>query len=148
MTLLRAMSADFSTDAALIKLFYETSKAKVSKGDSHTEFVGKIAADDVIYPAKHARCGEIIVECGHAITEENAAEMVEAGLKSVEVITKLGDPLVLNSIMEDRAGYAAASKEITPSHEAALLRIYQRLRPATRRSWRRQPTCSGRSSST
>ena len=63
------------------------------------------------------------------ITEEQANEIAEAGLKSIEVIAKLGDPLVLNSIMEDRAGYAAASKEITPSHEAALLRIYQRLRP-------------------
>ena len=91
--------------------------------------MGKIAADDIAYPSKHERAGEIICECGHAITEEQATEMAEAGIKSIEVIDKLGDPLVINSIMEDRAGYAAASKEITPSHEAALLRIYQRLRP-------------------
>src|SRR5580658_5826357 len=129
MTLLRAMSADYSTDASLIRLFYETTKVKVSKGDAHTEFVGKIAVDDIAYPSKHERAGEIICECAHAITEEQANEMAEAGIRSVEVVAKLGDPLVINSIMEDRAGYAAASKEITPSHEAALLRIYQRLRP-------------------
>ena len=129
MTLLRAMSADYSTDASLIRLFYEVVKVKVAKGDSHAEFVGKIAADDIAYPSKHERAGEIICECAHAITEEQATEMAEAGIKSIEVIDKLGDPLVINSIMEDRAGYAAASKEITPSHEAALLRIYQRLRP-------------------
>jgi len=129
MTLLRAMSPDFSTDTALIRLFYETTKLKVTKGESHPDLIGKISAEDVIYPAKHERSGEIIVECGLAITEEQATEMAEAGIKSVEVIAKLSDPLVLNSIMEDRAGYQAASKEITPSHEAALLRIYQRLRP-------------------
>ena len=55
--------------------------------------------------------------------------MAEAGIKSIEIVPKLGDPLVLNSIMEDRAGHQAASKEMTPSHESALLRIYQRLRP-------------------
>jgi DNA-directed RNA polymerase subunit beta len=129
MTLLRAMAPEFSTDTALIRLFYETTKAKITKGDAHADLVGKISAEDVIYPAKHERGGEIIVECGLAITEEQATEMAEAGVKTIEIIAKMGDPLVLNSLMEDRAGYLAASKEMTPSHEAALLRIYQRLRP-------------------
>src|SRR5580692_8977567 len=128
MTLLRAMSPDFSTDSALIRLFYETAKAKVSKGD-HAEIVEKISVEDIVYPAKDERSGEIIVECGHLITEAHAIAMAEAGIKSIEIVPKLGDPLVLNSIMEDRAGHQAASKEMTPSHESALLRIYQRLRP-------------------
>src|SRR3954470_24281864 len=33
-TLLRAMSPEFSTDSALIRLFHETTKLKVSKGDN------------------------------------------------------------------------------------------------------------------
>ncbi len=128
MTLLRAMSPDFSTDSALIRLFYETAKVKVTKGD-HADLIDKISVDDVVYPVKDERAGEIIVECGHMITEAHATAMAEAGIKSVEVVPKLGDALVLNSIMEDRAGHQAASKEMTPSHESALLRIYQRLRP-------------------
>ncbi len=128
MTLLRAMSPDFSTDSALIRLFYETAKVKVTKGD-HAELVDKISVEDVVYPVKDERSGEIIVECGHLITEAHVIAMSEAGIRSIEVVPKLGDALVLNSIMEDRAGHQAASKEMTPSHESALLRIYQRLRP-------------------
>src|SRR5580658_4649404 len=71
MTLLRAMSPDFSTDSALIRLFYETAKVKVTKGD-HAEIVDKISVEDVVYPAKDERSGEIIVECGHVITEAHA----------------------------------------------------------------------------
>src|SRR5580704_5373917 len=128
MTLLRAMSPDYSTDSALIRLFYETAKVKVSKGD-HAELIDKVSVEDVVYPIKDERSGEIIVECGHVITEAHANAMAEAGIRSVEVVPKLGDALVLNSIMEDRAGHQAVSKEMTPSHESALLRIYQRLRP-------------------
>ena len=51
MTLLRAMSPEFSTDSALIRLFYETAKVKVSKGD-HAEIVDKISVEDVVYPVE------------------------------------------------------------------------------------------------
>jgi DNA-directed RNA polymerase subunit beta len=118
MTLLRAMSPEFSTDSALIRLFYETAKVKVTKGD-HAELVDKISVEDVVYPIKDERSGEIVVECGHMITEAHAIAMAEAGIKSIEIVPKLGDALVLNSIMEDRAAHQAASKEMTPSHESA-----------------------------
>src|SRR4051812_48663672 len=94
MTLLRAMSPDFSTDSALIRLFYETAKVKISKGDAHADVVGKVSVEDVIYPAKHERAGEIIVECGVVITQEHAGELAEAGVKSVEVIAKMTDAMV------------------------------------------------------
>ena len=46
--------------------------------------------------------------------------MIQAsGLKSVEVVTKVSDPLVLNTLAEDNS----------TSHEDALMRIYARLRP-------------------
>src|ERR1700723_1290638 len=99
MTLLRAMSPEFSTDSALIRLFYETAKVKVTKGD-HAELVDKISVEDVVYPVKDERSGEIIVECGHLITEAHVIAMSEAGIRSIEVVPKLGDALVLNSIME------------------------------------------------
>src|SRR5277367_1781104 len=56
MTLLRAMSPEFSTDSALIRLFYETAKVKVTKGD-HAELVDKVSVEDVVYPIKDERNG-------------------------------------------------------------------------------------------
>ncbi|MEX0585263.1 MAG: DNA-directed RNA polymerase subunit beta, partial [Pirellulales bacterium] len=119
MTLLRAMEPDFSSDSALLKLFYSVKPVKVSKGGENEALVGKYAAEDVIYPAGHERCGEIMVECCHVMTKALAAEIAESGLKSVEVIEKLDDHMIVNSVLEDR----------TASHEEALLKIYQRLRP-------------------
>ena len=119
MTLLRAMSPEYSSDASLVKLFYETKKSKVIKSSEGKELVGTFAAEDIVYPAKHNRCGEIIVECCYEITEAQAAEISDSSLKAVEIIENVEDSLVLISILDD----------VTASHEEALLRIYQRLRP-------------------
>ncbi|MCH7989844.1 MAG: DNA-directed RNA polymerase subunit beta, partial [Planctomycetes bacterium] len=119
MTLLRAMESEYSTDSALVDLFYETEAVKISKTGSGEELAGKYAAEDIIYPSKHARCGEIIVECCHVVTPELAEEICQSTLKSVALIAKMEDPLVIHSILDDS----------TASHEEALLRIYQRLRP-------------------
>ena len=70
-------------------------------------------------PKGHDRCGEIIVECAHPISAEQAAEIAESGLKTIEAIAKPEDRLILNTLLDDA----------TASHEEALLRIYQRLRP-------------------
>ena len=119
MTLLRAMDPAYSTDAQLIRLFYDTTKIKSSKSAKVDLFVGKVAVDDIIYPMKHKRCGDIITEAGHPIEESMAEEILGSGLKNIEVIKVVEDELILNSIAEDN----------TVSHEEALLRIYQRLRP-------------------
>jgi len=119
LTLLRAMSPDFSSDAALVKLFYPTKTIKTSEADAAKKLTGKVAADDVIYPVKHARSGEIIAETGQTITAELADEICHSSLKNIEVIETVPDPLILNSLGEDT----------TSSHQEALLRIYQRLRP-------------------
>jgi len=119
MTLLRAMEADYGSDTALLKLFYDVKSAKVTKSNAGEALVGQYAAEDVVYPPGHERCGEIICECCHMISAEQAAEVVESGLKTVEAISSPEDLLILNSVLEDN----------TLSHEEALLRIYQRLRP-------------------
>jgi DNA-directed RNA polymerase subunit beta len=49
-------------------------------------------------------------------------------------VTKVSDPLILNTLAEDTA----------ESHEAALLKIYARLVPATRRSSTRRRRSSKR----
>lgn len=118
-TLLRAMDPSLSTDADLLNAFYETSTYKISSGKSASTIEGKIAVDDVVYPSKSDRAGEIIVEAGHKISKEVAETICTAGVKSIEAMESPTIPLIFNTLAEDN----------TASHEEALLRIYQRLRP-------------------
>jgi DNA-directed RNA polymerase subunit beta len=119
MTFLRAMGPEYSSTPALIRLFYKTQVVKLGKDAAVEALAGKSAADDIIYPPGHEKCGEIIVEAGHVISRPLAEEINHCTLKSVEVIDSVEDRLCLDSIHEDP----------TASHEDALLRIYQRLRP-------------------
>ena len=119
MTLLRAMDPAYSSDADIIRAFYESSSESIHDGRSVSKIEGKVAVDDIVYPAKSDRAGEIIIEAGQTITK-NAAEIVcTSGLRKVEVIHPPKTPLVFNGLADDN----------TSSHEEALLRIYQRLRP-------------------
>ncbi len=119
MTLLRAMDPKYGQDGALLRAFYETASEKIVDGRSVSKIEGKIAVEDIVYPASSERAGEIIIEAGHKITK-NAAELIcTSGVDKVEVMPETKVPLILNSIAEDATG----------SHEEALLRIYQRLRP-------------------
>src|SRR5688500_15597790 len=113
------MSPKYSTDADLIRAFYPTTVEKISDGRSVAKIEGKIAVDDVCYPAGSDRAGEIIVEAGQKITKNQAETIATSGVGKVEVIETPKVPVIFNSIGEDATG----------SHEEALLRIYQRLRP-------------------
>jgi len=119
MTLLRAMSQKYSNDSDLIRAFYTTTVEKVVDGRSVAKLEGKISVDDVVYPASSGRVGEIIIEAGHRITKNIAETICTAGVSKVEVLAPPKLNLILNSLAEDT----------TSSHEEALLRIYQRLRP-------------------
>ena len=119
MTLLRAMDPKFSLDADILKIFSETAKQKIVDGRSAAKIENKIAVDDIVYPVGSDRAGEIIVECGHRITKNTAELICTSGVKSVEVMTPPASPHLLNALADD----------VTSSHEEALLRIYQRLRP-------------------
>ena len=119
MTLLRAMNPKFSEDGDLLRVFYNTSVESIVDGRSVIKIEGKLAIGDVVYPASSSRAGEIIVECGQKITKNLAEAICTSGLKSVEVMPEQRNPLLLNALADDP----------TASHEEALLRIYQRLRP-------------------
>jgi DNA-directed RNA polymerase subunit beta len=119
MTFLRAMGPEYGSTPELIKLFYTVQTVKANKDDAVATLTGKFAAQDIIYPPGHDRCGEIIVEAGHPINSALADEIRHSSLKSVDVIERVDDRLCLDSILEDP----------TASYEDALLRIYQRLRP-------------------
>ena len=119
MTLLRAMDSKYSTDTDIIRAFYPTTSEKIVDGRSVAKIEGKIAVDDVVYPLGSDRAGEIIVEAGHKVTKNAAETICTAGVKKVEVIEFPKVNFLFASLAEDQ----------TSSHEEALLRIYQRLRP-------------------
>ncbi len=118
-TLLRAMHSQYSQDADIIRAFYEPTHEKIVDGRSVAKILGKVAVDDIVYPASSDRAGEIIVEAGQKISKNAAETICTAGVTKVEVIPAPKSSLVFNSLADDA----------TSSHEEALLRIYQRLRP-------------------
>ncbi|QEG01831.1 DNA-directed RNA polymerase subunit beta [Stieleria maiorica] len=118
-TLLRAMDPKYSTDADILQAFYPTRTEKLSSVKSASKIEGKIAVDDVVFPSGSERAGEIIIEAAHRITKEVAEAICVAGVTSIQCMDAPKVPVIFNTLMEDN----------TASHEEALLRIYQRLRP-------------------
>lgn len=114
MTLLRAMDPAYSTDADILKCFYATEVVKVGP-TNRPRLEGAIAVGDVIDP----ETGEVYAESGETLTKEHVDKMLASSLKEAAVLAKAKDPLILASLNEDP----------TNTHEEALLRIYQRLRP-------------------
>ena len=119
LSLLRAMDPEYSTDSALLKLFHKTEVQKVSSRMAPEKVQGRYCADDVVFPEGHERAGEIFCDAGGQITEAMVEELLGSGVKSVELLKDVTDLLIINTLNEDNVA----------SHEEALLRIYQRLRP-------------------
>ena len=80
------------------------------------ELLGQYIVGDIV----DAGTGEVLIAGGSLLTEENLKVILESDMKQLEVIDGLEDPLILNTIAEDD----------TNSHESALLKIYNRLRPS------------------
>ncbi len=118
-TLVRAMDPKHSSDADLLRIFFDSTKEKILDGRSVGKIEGKVSVDDVIYPSGSERAGEILVEAGQRITKNTAETICTAGVKMVEVIPEAKASII----------FAALADDTTSSHEEALLRIYQRLRP-------------------
>ncbi len=119
MTLLRAMDPAYGTNIDLIRLFYPTEMIQLDGAEVASVLKDKVVVDDVVYPPESERAGEIIVESGQQITENIAEVILTSGLTEVEIVPEVKDPMIFNSLAEDN----------TSSHEEALLRIYQKLRP-------------------
>jgi DNA-directed RNA polymerase subunit beta len=108
-TFLRALDEKYSTTESIIKEFYTMETVKVGNLQASYYAAG---------PIIDAESGEVLVKAGAQIAE--ALQKIQAsGLKSVDVVTKVADPLILNTLAEDTS----------ESYENALMKIYARLRP-------------------
>jgi len=113
---LRAMSADYSEDAQIIRAFYKTAKVNIAGSRTFQSLQGKYLVSDVV----NEESGEVVLESGSEVTELNFASILEAKVKSVEIVDeKQPDMLMLATLAEDPSD----------SQESALMRIYARLRP-------------------
>ncbi|MEM8945870.1 MAG: DNA-directed RNA polymerase subunit beta, partial [Planctomycetota bacterium] len=119
MTLLRAMDPKLGLDGDILRAFYPTKKEKVADGRSAVKIEGKVVVEDVIYPVGSDRAGEIIIEAGQKVSKNIAEIICTSDVKAVEVMEAPKTPHLMNALADDN----------TSSHEEALLRIYQRLRP-------------------
>jgi len=115
-TFLRASSPEFSTNEDILRIFYECKEVKLSSAEE-AELVGLIVVKDVVDPAKN----EKVLQSGQPFPKGMKKTLDELGIKTVEVVARMDDPLILNTIEEDE----------THTHEEALLKIYSRLRPGT-----------------
>ncbi|HTU17134.1 MAG TPA: DNA-directed RNA polymerase subunit beta, partial [Gemmataceae bacterium] len=116
MTLLRAMDPAYSTDADIIKAFYskDAETIKTSSKDARARLKGTKAVGDVIDP----ETGEVYLDSGMELTEDKLDQIL-AHVPEVTFLSRVKDDLILKSLEEDP----------TNTHEEALLKIYQRLRP-------------------
>ncbi len=108
-TFLRALDKKLGTAEGIIKEFYTVESVKVGNLQP-----GFYAASSII----DTENGEELVKPGAQIAEA-LAKIQASNLKSVEVVAKAADPLILNTLADDSA----------TTHEDALMRIYARLRP-------------------
>jgi DNA-directed RNA polymerase subunit beta len=116
MTLLRAMSPQYSSDESLLQAFYEVEAVDTADPKAASRLEGRIACGDVVDPAT----GEVLIDSGNTISKTSAQVLADAGnLGAITVLKDARDPLILLSLQDDP----------TSDHESALLRIYQRLRP-------------------
>ena len=112
-TFLRALDKKYGTTRDILKAFYPVETISLS---SKTEKLkGTYLCQDIADPGT----GEVAVHALTKLNEEIIEKLRGLKIKEVEVVTEAKDELILNSLREDDVD----------SHDEAMLRIYQRMRP-------------------
>jgi DNA-directed RNA polymerase subunit beta len=106
---LRAISPEMGGTEEIIRAFYPTKNLTKDKLTPEMWAVG---------PIVDTESGEVIVKAGTQIGDRLSI-IKSSDIKKIEVVEKVKDPLVLNTVAEDDC----------EGHEQALLKFYMRLRP-------------------
>ena len=114
-TFLRALDEQYSSTDRLLELFYEVEEIKVAKLKPE-HYAAELVID--------SDTGEELCRVGAPIGDM-VATIQASNLGTIRVITDGSDPLILNTLSEEKLDFLAGVTE----HEAALLKIYGRLRP-------------------
>ncbi|MCZ7644060.1 MAG: DNA-directed RNA polymerase subunit beta [Planctomycetota bacterium] len=112
-TFLRALSPKYGTTDAIIKAFMPVETLPLT---AKTEkFKGSYLTHDVADPSS----GEVVVKALTVLTEEIVETLRGLKVKELEVVAKVKDELLMNTLAADPC----------ESHEEAILHIYTRMRP-------------------
>jgi DNA-directed RNA polymerase subunit beta len=118
--LLKAMG--FDTNQAIIRLFHQVENLKIAQRASKKdeEIVGRIAVQDIL----DKKTGEVLIECGHAISAAHIEKLRASKMTGIPVIKfreNLGpeEDIVLKTL----------AKDACPDQETALKKIYNLIRP-------------------
>jgi len=120
-TFLRCLEESVSSTAAILSLFYEISEFKVA--DLRPE-------DWAAHAIFDKETGEELVHVGCQIGDA-LETILNSSLKAVQVIRNPADPLILNTVAEEKLSQFMEGEDAPASNEldAAMLSIYTRLRP-------------------
>ncbi|MHC4415849.1 MAG: DNA-directed RNA polymerase subunit beta [Planctomycetota bacterium] len=118
-TFLRALDEAYSATDKLLELFYDVEEIKLDK------LLPEHYSAEVLCRVDE-ETGELheIRRAGAQIGDAHE-EIISQGWKTIRVIRNPGDPLILNTLADEKLEFLG---EVT-EHEAALLKIYGRLRP-------------------
>ena len=108
-TFLRALDAKYGEAEAIINEFYPVEKVK-TKDLQPTYYSAQSIID--------TETGEELIQAG-SLVGDNLETIQASGLGELVCVTKVNDPLILNTLAEDTAS----------NHDEALMKIYARLRP-------------------
>jgi len=112
-TFLRALDPKLGQTRDILKMYYPVEE--VSLSGKTEKLKNAYMTSDVADP----NSGEVIVPALTKLSEEVIETLRGLKIKEIEVVTEVKDELILNTLREDDS----------TSHEEAMLRIYQRMRP-------------------
>ncbi len=115
-TFLRCLDESISSTDAILGLFYEITEMDAEK--VRPEYWAAATIVDT-------ESGEVLVPVGRQIGEDASAKIVGSKLKKVRCIVNPADPLILNTVAEEKLDQFEAENDF----ERALLKIYTKLRP-------------------
>ena len=113
-TFLRALNEEYSSTDKLLELFYKVTEIKLEK------LLPEHYTAEAIFDEDGVELRRAGAQIGDAIEK-----ILSQDWKTILVITDPSDPLILNTIVEERLDFLGEVNE----YEAALLKIYGRLRP-------------------
>jgi len=115
--LLRVLAEEHSDDEAILRLFYDVETIRFTEGTAAAKLRQRISACKVALGDD----GPVLLKAGETITDHVAQQLAAAGIKTIHVLPVGADPLVSNTILEDKS----------TDHKSAVKELYSKLRPGT-----------------
>lgn len=122
--LLRSLIGDRGDTKNLLSFFYDIEDVNL-EGLSELEAKKKLSGSVILDEIIEAESGDVVISSLTELKETSIKAILASGVTSISVISKIKDPLILETVRQELKEYDAYSAD-----DAALY-IYSRLRPST-----------------